>query len=51
MNSKTVVITFKIDEDTLMLLDTLCEMRGETRSETIRKAIIEFIRKELVKNK
>jgi len=51
MSSKTKVLTFKIDEDTLMLLDTLCDMRKETRSEIIRKALYEFIRKELVKNK
>jgi metal-responsive CopG/Arc/MetJ family transcriptional regulator len=37
------VITFKIDEDLLTLLDRYAINRGLYRSEVIREAIIEFL--------
>jgi len=40
------VVTFKIEEDLLELIDEYAELRGETRSEVIRKALIELIRGE-----
>lgn len=40
------VVTFKIEEELLELIDEYAELRGETRSEVIRKALMELIRGE-----
>ncbi len=40
------VVTFKIEEDLLELIDQYAELRGETRSEVIRKALLELLREE-----
>ena len=38
------VVTFKIDVDTLRLIDEAAENLGLNRSELIRRAVIEFIK-------
>jgi len=43
--SKTIVITFKIDQKTLSMLDALADKKGCTRSDLIREAIINLINK------
>jgi len=45
------VVTFKIEEDLLELIDQYAELRGETRSEVIRKALLELLREEREKNR
>ncbi len=40
------VVTFKIEEELLELIDQYAELRGETRSEVIRKALMELLREE-----
>lgn len=40
------VVTFKIEEELLKLIDEYAELRGETRSEVIRKALLELLRGE-----
>lgn len=40
------VVTFKIEEELLELIDEYAELRGETRSEVIRKALMELIHSE-----
>lgn len=40
------VVTFKIEEELLELIDEYAELRGETRSEVIRKALMELLRGE-----
>jgi len=42
------VVTFKIDESLLEKLDALCIRKGITRSDAIRNAIIEFLKREAV---
>lgn len=40
------VVTFKVDEDLLEKLDTYARLKGMTRSEAIRKAIIKLLNEE-----
>jgi len=40
------VVTFKIEEELLELIDQYAELSGETRSEVIRKALMELLREE-----
>jgi len=42
-NTRMRVVTFKIDEDLLRKLDDYASIMGETRSEVIRKAIEDYI--------
>jgi metal-responsive CopG/Arc/MetJ family transcriptional regulator len=44
MNMKT--ISFRIEKDLLELVDTICDKKGIHRSELIRDAIEELLRKE-----
>jgi metal-responsive CopG/Arc/MetJ family transcriptional regulator len=39
-------VTFKVDEDLLEKLDTYARLKGMTRSEAIRKAIIKLLNEE-----
>ena len=48
--SKTIVITFKIDQKTLSMLDALADKKGCTRSDLIREAIINLINKKYPMN-
>lgn len=41
------VVTFKIDEDLLEMIDMYARKTGFTRSEVIRKAIVELLKREL----
>lgn len=41
------VVTFKIDEDLLEMIDMYARKTGYTRSEVIRKALVELLKREL----
>lgn len=41
------VVTFKLEEGLLYLLDELAEKQGKARSEIIREAILQYLRKQI----
>ncbi len=43
------IVTFKLDEELLRVLDTYAKMKGMSRSEVIRAAIEHLLRKEGIK--
>ena len=43
------IVTFKIDDDLLELIDAYAKKNGMTRTDVIRTALMKFIREELAK--
>ena len=41
------IVTFKVDDDLLTMLDSYAINHGETRSETIRKAIRKMVEEDI----